>query len=266
LRSFGDRRKISPQISALATRTFGIEAAGMSSLAEESADTASLERILSSIDVSPQTFLQPSTSLQAASLVAAKRILDPIVNDFSVFREVALKGLDVEQVWEQVRLVGENVAALVEKQKDLPSVPKSNGLHKAVDVDSDVEESMEEEEDSDSENLSSDELENEIGGRLEDDSEISEEQEEDEDEDGGLDNDDEFPENPEADAESDEDMDTQASTSKPFKKDAHGLNDKFFSIDDFNRLTEQQDAADSDIGDDEIDYFGGIYTCPSKSN
>jgi U3 small nucleolar RNA-associated protein MPP10 len=268
LRSFGDRQKISPQISALATRTFGIEAAGMSSLAEESADTASLERILSSIDVSPQTFLQPSTSLQAASLVAAKRILDPIVSDYSVFREVALKGLDVEQVWEQVRLVGENVAALVEKQKDLPSVTKSNGLHKGVDVDSDVEESMEEAEDSDSENISSDQSENE--GRSEDDSEISEEQEEDEevedeDEDGGLDNDDEFPENPEADAASDEDMDTQASTSKPFKKDAHGLNDKFFSIDDFNRLTEQQDAADSDIGDDEIDYFGGIYTCPSKS-
>jgi U3 small nucleolar RNA-associated protein MPP10 len=248
----------------------------MSSLAEESTDMASLERILSSIDVSPQTFLQPSTSLQAASLVAAKRILDPIINDYSVFREVALKGLDVEQVWEQVRLVGEHVAALVEKEKDLPRAPRSNGLHNRDAVDSDVDESMEEEEGTGSENVLSDESENQFDEGLEDSDEVSEEQEEDEEhedeeeeeeeEDGGLDNDDEFPENLEADADSDEDEDMPGNTSKPFKKDVHGLNDKFFSIDDFNRLTEQQDAADSDIGDDEIDYFGGTHVCPTPTN
>jgi len=242
----------------------------MSSLAEESADTASLERILSSIDVSPQTFLQSSTSLQAASLVAAKRILDPIVSGYSVFREVSLKGLDVEQVWEQVRLVGDRVAALVEKQKDLPSSEKNNGLYHGDAVDSD-EESTEEGDADASENMLTDESEDEIEEEFEDNSEISKEEEEDvddgeEDEDTSLDIDDEFPENLAADAESDEDLDMPANTSKPFKKDVHGLNDKFFSIDDFNRMTEQQDAAGSDIGDDEIDYLAGTHLPIDNTN
>jgi U3 small nucleolar RNA-associated protein MPP10 len=184
-----------------------------------------------------------------------------------------------------VRLVGEHVAALVEKQKDLPTAPKSNGLHKGEAVESDVDESIEEE-GSDSEDELTNESENETEGQLEDDSEVSEEQEEDKededkedkdrededkededkdrDEDGSLD-DDEFPEIPEAD-KSDEDMDMPASTSKPFKRDAHDLNDQFFSIDDFNRLTELQDAADSDLGDDEIDYFGGTHFPPNHTN
>ena len=236
--------------------------------AEDSGDTPTLERILSCIDVSPQTFFQPSASLQAASLVAAKRMIDPIVNQYSVFRELALKGMDVEQVWEQVKVVADNVAALVDQQKDVRGVEKSNGLQNADFLEESSEDArMVEEAATDSENVSNeseDVLEDEsddgnetADGQEEEDG--SEEDEEDDEENNDEDLDyDEFPENPEADAESGEEIDTSAETSKPLKKDVHGLNDEFFSIDDFNRLTEQQDAAGSDIGDDEIDFYAGI--------
>ena len=240
----------------------------MSTLAEESADTGALERILSSIDVSPQIFFQPSASLQAASLHAAKRILDPIVNEYSVFRELALKRLDVEQVWEQVRVVGDQVAALVDQQRALRGVKKSNGVQNGDRAEeSDEDESMMEEEDTDPEDVSN-KSEEVPEDEVDDGSEIAEEQEEDESEEDDEDDEennheplnyDEFPEDPEADSESGEEIDLSAETfSKPLKKDVHGLNDEFFSIDDFNRLTEQQDAAGSDIGDDEIDLFAGI--------
>jgi hypothetical protein len=78
-------------------------------MTESSTSPTSLEHILGTFDVSPDIFLQPSASLQAAALVAAKRILDPIISDYSVFRELALKGLDVEQVWEQIQLVGDQL-------------------------------------------------------------------------------------------------------------------------------------------------------------
>jgi U3 small nucleolar RNA-associated protein MPP10 len=90
-----------------------------------------------------------------------------------------------------------------------------------------------------------------------------EEEEEEEEEDPEAD---EFPTNlEEGDASSTSETEPSANTTaKPFKKDIHGLNDQFFSIDDFNRLTESQDHLPSinDDNDDEnaddIDYFGGI--------
>lgn len=229
----------------------------MSSLAEQSADTSSLERILSSMDVSPDTFLQPSASLQAASLVAAKRILDPVVSEYSVFRELALKGLDVEQVWEQIRLVGEQVESLLERQEDLTRVGKprtTNGVNNQVNSD---------EEDSLGEDGA--DLENGIAEVEEEEDSVAgegtqeDEQDSDDDREESM-KDDEFPTNPELDEESEEEADsTTTSTQKPFKKDVHGLNDEFFSIDDFNRLSEQQDIQRSDEENvDEIDYFAGL--------
>lgn len=229
----------------------------MSSLAEQSADTSSLERILSSMDVSPDTFLQPSASLQTASLVAAKRILDPVVSQYSVFRELALKGLDVEQVWEQIRLVGEQVESLLERQEDLKRVGKprtTNGVSNQVN--SDEEDSLGED-GADLENGIA-EVEEE-GDSIAGEGTQEDEQDSDDDREESM-KDDEFPTNPELDEESEEEADsTTTSTQKPFKKDVHGLNDEFFSIDDFNRLSEQQDIQRSDEENfDEIDYFAGL--------
>jgi U3 small nucleolar RNA-associated protein MPP10 len=225
----------------------------MSTLAEQAADASSLEHILSSMDVAPEIFLQPSASLQAASLIAAKRMLDPVIPDYSVFRELALKGLDVEQVWEQIRLVGEQVKNALERQGEagIVKLPATNGTdligsdqESPLDEDSDVEEADSEEEN-----------EEDVG---EWDGQVQEEEEDSEDESESTDSD-EFPPNPELAEESEEDVSVATATeSKPFKKDVHGLNDEFFSIDDFNRLTERQDVSRSDEESaDEIDYFAG---------
>jgi len=219
------------------------------------ADDSSLEILLSSIDVSADTFLQPSHTLQAASLVAAKRILDPVVADYSVFKEVALKGLDVEQVWEQIRMVGEQVRKELDKQGDLKNTAQTPGVNVRGNLerpeDSLVEESEDEEEEGTEQEITDDDEEpEELDGDEEEETEGDNESEEN----------DEFPTNPEFDEESDEETEAIAEQKQPtFKKDIHGLNDEFFSIDDFNRLTEQQEISRAENEeDDDIDYFAGI--------
>lgn len=225
----------------------------MSTLAEQTVDASSFERLLSSVDVAPEIFLQPSASLQAASLVAAKRILDPVVPDYSVFRELALKGLDVEQVWEQIRLVGEQVKSALEEQGEV-NVVKVSAMNGTDHVSSDEESLSKEEHD-----IEEDGIEEQSEENIDEEDERLLEEEEDSADDGGNTDDDEFPTNPELAEESEGDINAAAVTeSKPFKKDVHGLNDEFFSIDDFNRLTEGQDVSRSDDENaDEIDYFAG---------
>ena len=223
----------------------------MSTLTEQSANTATLENVLSTFDISPEMFLQSSPAIHAASLVAAKRLLDPVIADYSSFNELALRGLDTEQVWEQIRLVSEQVKSVVESRGGLNGDTKSgsvNGIkdlandQSFVDEDELEDDSMDEEDEEES---------------LDEDEEMEDDEENlmDEDDDDESD-DNEFPVNPERDEESAGDEET--TTAKPFKKDIHGLNDEFFSIDDFNRLSEQQDAERSDDENaDEIDYFAG---------
>lgn len=243
---------------------------------EPSESTSTFEHLLSSIEVAPDSFLQPSTSLQAASLVAAKRILDPVVSEYSVFKEVVLKGLDVEQVWEQIRLVGDQVKKRLEKEGGLNGKGLALVRNRKHDEESDEGSMME---DLDSEEGSQDLEDDEEMESWEDEEENEHEEmqngeeisEEDDDNDNSdLEDDseeaDEFPTNPEEDEISNSETEqTPSSTLKSFKKDIHGLNDQFFSIDDFNRLTEQQDTLaendtnkdDDDNDDEDIDYFGG---------
>jgi len=235
---------------------------------EASTTTTSLENLLATIETSPGTFLQPSASVQAASLVAAKRILDPIVPEYSVFKELALKGLDVEQVWEQVRLVGEEVKKVLEKKGILKGVGNdvSNGNGVSHEDEQENDESDLEGSESDlEEGLEEDEEDEEMLGEedgLDEEEEDGDEGDE-EDEDEDMDED-EFPANPELDEDSEDEVDGKAAGAlRPMKKDVHGLNDEFFSIDDFNRLTEQQDITRSDDENaDEIDYFGGTLSLP----
>jgi U3 small nucleolar RNA-associated protein MPP10 len=221
----------------------------MSTLTEQSANTAKLENVLSTVDISPEAFLQSSSAIHAASLVAAKRLLDPVIADYSSFTELALRGLDTEQVWEQIRLVSEQVKSVVESRGGLKGDTKSGSVNGIKDLadnqgfgdeDELEDDSMDEEDEEES---------------LDEDEDMEDDEENSMDEDEGDESDDnEFSINPERE-ESDVE---ETTTSKPFKKDIHGLNDEFFSIDDFNRLTEQQDAERSnDENADEIDYFAG---------
>jgi len=215
---------------------------------EQPEDTSSLNNILSAIDVSPDWFLQPSSFVQTASLVAAKGLLDPVASQYSVFHEVALKGLDVEQVWEQIKLVGEQIRKHIVESKDVEEGSRvTNGVERNSDDDNMEEDEIQEDDeemDLEEEDLDGDDEESEDEAELD-----GEEEEEEEDA--------EFPMNPEFDEEEDET--DKSSPMKQFNKDVHGLNDQFFSIDDFNRLSEQQDIqqlsdAEDDNADD-IDYF-----------
>jgi U3 small nucleolar RNA-associated protein MPP10 len=219
-------------------------------MSEQSANTATLENVLSTVDISPETFLQSSPAIHAASLVAAKRLLDPVIAHYSSFNELALRGLDTEQVWEQIRLVSEQVKSVVESRGGLNGDTISGSVNGIKDLANDQtfvdedqldDESMDEEDEEES---------------LDEDEDMEDDEENSMDEDEGDESDDnEFPMNPERDEESDVE---ETTTAKPFQKDIHGLNDEFFSIDDFNRLSEQQDGERSDDENaDEIDYFAG---------
>jgi hypothetical protein len=188
-------------------------------------------------------------------LVAAKRLLDPVIADHSSFNELALRGLDTEQVWEQIRLVSEQVKSVVQSRGGLKGNTKSGSVNGTKNIADEDIQSVGDEDELDDDSMDEDDEEE----SLDEDEEMEDEGEGDESDDN------EFPINLERDEESaDEDEETTAA--KPFKKDIHGLNDEFFSIDDFNRLSEQQDAERSDDENaDEIDYFAGptapVYLC-----
>jgi U3 small nucleolar RNA-associated protein MPP10 len=235
----------------------------------------------SSLVTNPLAFLQPTVQLNAAFLAAAKQYLDPVAagisqvqtqrqqelrkkrkrgygydNDVSVLhlKKVHLDGFGVNQVFEQTRKIVEAAAQEIEL-----SLPDDDGVVTVLDED----------EDGDDGDLA-DNLEDDV-----DDAEESSLGEEGVDwEYDGVD-DDEDAEPSEGAFSDDEDVDmsgdmdgeedgifSDASEEEPaetYKPDPNGLNDGFFSIDDFNKQSdflEQQDqrgeAADSD--DDEVDW------------
>ncbi|KAL1411001.1 U3 snoRNP protein [Vanrija albida] len=106
--------------------------------------------------------------------------------------------------------------------------------------------------------------EGEEGEEDEEDEEDDEEDEDEEDEDGAADSD----ANPDVDMDGSDDDAVAAGPSKPRKKAKHStLDDEFFSIDDFNRWTEEQEATHvtgGHLGGDddeeaELDDIGGMF-------
>ncbi|MCJ1305922.1 U3 snoRNP protein [Hypocenomyce scalaris] len=259
---------------------------------------SSEQALLSTLSTSIYTFLQPPPSLHAASLVLAKRYLDPLASSISEIqaqrqqdarkkrkrgeediygsnrlwrlKQVHLEGFGIDQVWEQARRILD--ASREEVERTLPDVlqeldgqafdasvengypGKENGAKMVrfdedgfeVD-DSDVEDTEDELDahlDGDEEGLKDGESGDEgaLDGAY--DGDIAMEDEE------GLTDDMEAGE-----ALGDEPQET-------FVPDKHGLNDGFFSIDDFNRQSEfleQQDArGDPDGGaasdEEDIDW------------
>ncbi|KAH6858657.1 Mpp10 protein-domain-containing protein [Alternaria alternata] len=221
----------------------------------------------------PLAFLQPTPQLNATFLAAAKRYLDPVAagvsasqsqrqqdlrkkrkrgggydDDITILhlKKVHLDGFGVNQVFEQTRKIVE--ATTDEIELSLPD--QEDGVVAVRDGEDDDEsiEEAEEEYHTDSD-IGEEGVDWEYDGVDEDEDEDAlDEEQDDEDidmEDGA--------EGIFSDAESD---DAPAETYQP---DPNGLNDGFFSIDDFNKQTdflEQQDqrgeGADSD--DDEVNW------------
>jgi U3 small nucleolar RNA-associated protein MPP10 len=233
----------------------------------------------SSLVTNPLAFLQPTVQLNAAFLAAAKQYLDPVAagisqvqtqrqqelrkkrkrgygydNDISVLhlKKVHLDGFGVNQVFEQTRKIVEAAAQEIEL-----SLPDDDGVVTVVDEDEDdegLEDDLENDEDGAEESsLGEEGVDWEYDGV--DDDEDAEPSE------GALSDEEDVDMNMDMDGEEDG-IFSDASEDEPaetYKPDPNGLNDGFFSIDEFNKQSdflEQQDqrgeAADSD--DDEVDW------------
>ncbi|KAG0130717.1 U3 small nucleolar ribonucleoprotein complex, subunit Mpp10 [Tuber indicum] len=213
--------------------------------------------LIKALSNSQHEFLQPKSSLHSAALVLAKKYLDPLAASVAggkkseVLEKIYLDGFDVDQVWEQARLVVDAVES---------GVGGGGGVSRGVNGDAKVGEfangkkrkAVAFEEDIDSASGTSSQSDSEEDEEEDDDEDLGEEEyEEPMDEDGGIalpDDDDEeegIEEDPEEGGEE-------------FVQDVHGLNDGFFSIDDFNRQTRLLEMQDErgELGSDEeeIDY------------
>ena len=233
----------------------------------------------SALNVSPQAFLQPSSSLYTSTLASLKNTLDPLAADISTaqqqrqqdarkkrkrgqgddaqevlrLKRLHVEGFGVEQVWEQARRVIE--AARAEAERGIAEAEERSRSYEAnggvtLMEDEDVED------DGEDGSIGEEGVDYEVEG-IDDDSNAQDD-----------DDDDEILEAGEEDGEDIEDEDAFDMTRDDFDsaddepvqelvEDKFGLNDGFFSIDDFNKQSdflEQQDYRgenDADNNDDD---------------
>ncbi|GAO48462.1 hypothetical protein G7K_2635-t1 [Saitoella complicata NRRL Y-17804] len=230
----------------------------------------SLSSLVNTLETAPETFLTPTPALHASTLVVAKRLLDPVAKQFSnVFNEIYLQGMDVEQIWEQVRMVTDEVVddvmeVEVEDEEDDVDEDGLEGLEDEdvsdVDDEEDEEEYGSEMEENEFEGFHSEDEEGVEGESFLDTEAEEDFEEEEEDEemegDASIDRDVDEQMFESDDEENDEEGDAaDEEAGEEYTKDVFGLNDKFFSIDDFNRQTEEMENRNMMDEDDEIDYF-----------
>ncbi|KAL6251244.1 U3 snoRNP protein [Rhinocladiella similis] len=242
--------------------------------------------LLTSLTDSTQAFLQPSSALHLEALACVKSLLDPLAANVADtqkarrdenrkkrkrgdvgqeeevlhLRQVYTSGLGVKQVWEQARRVLDAACSEVEReitiQKEQPQPELlRDGVSGQVIEDEKTSEELDEE---------ADMLEDEELAEADSDEDLL---------DDGMDYDD-YDDSEEIedveDIEEDEDSATDAEEihAATYTPDPNGLNDGFFSIDDFNKQTqflEQQDARgedDNPSDEDEIDWDVDPLTVP----
>lgn len=246
------------------------------------------QTLLPALENTPHDLLQPSLPLYTDAVAYLKNILDPLAKDISSeqedrqkdlrkkrkrgqggddeevlrLKQVHTDGFSVDQVWEQARRVID--AARAEAEKDFEHLQKAqkpavNGAGKKVSS-ADEEEG---EDASDDEDLGEEGVDFEVEG-VDDGEEMFDEGEdevEDEDEEElSFDNMDMHDDFDEMEEDGEDALDDQQPAAE-FVSDKFGLNDGFFSIDDFNRQSEfleQQDARGDDDGaasdEEDIDF------------
>ena len=249
--------------------------------------------LLSTLDSSSHSFLQPTASLHAASLAFAKRFLDPLATSTSTAQtqrqqvnrrkrkrrdydadaswkplqltQLHLDGLKIDQVWGQAKIILD--ATRVELERSLPTKSHEKettdrlkgpagdplGNSKVFDLRHPHEDSSA----LSSSNLNEFDSEEEMSfgdsdGSLDDPNQ--QQLDGNEEEDHFIDDDDEDMLDGEGVSES-EDLDERSGrdevSKETFHPDKHGLNDGFFSIDEFNRQSEfleQRDARGENDG------------------
>lgn len=179
-----------------------------------------------------------------------KTLLDPIAKDHSVLDELYVDGLDATQVYGQAKMIlgGVGEALLFEK---LPELKERFGVGLEPEGLEDDEGDEEEEE-----------LEGELDEELEENANEEEEEDEEEETEGEEDAENAVDASENEDDEEFgglSDSETKvASDEEPeqIEKDAFGLNDEFFDIDDFNKqIVELEDEPEDE---EQIDYFGDL--------
>ncbi|KAG9676496.1 Mpp10 protein, partial [Aureobasidium melanogenum] len=230
--------------------------------------------LVKSLTSEPYTFLQPPTTLHTSSLDFLKQTLDPIAKSIAEtqqqrlqearkkrkrgqndedeeilrLKKVHVEGFAVEQVWEQARRIID--AARQEAQRNFDELAEKYA----------IDDSEDESESQDGEGLS-EEGESDIGEEgvdYEVEGEDVDGEEEDDDEE--MDVDGEVDDFEESDIEADEDVamgsegesEAESEEAAEYIPDPHGLNDGFFSIDDFNKQSEFLEQADA-RGDNDFD-------------
>lgn len=155
-----------------------------------------------------------------------KSFIDPLAKKYSVLDEIYIDGLDSSQVFGQTKMVLDGVG-----EELLGSViPEIQGMVRDEEEEEEEEEDTQEEEEPPAEEKEVEEVEEEL-----------EEEEQ--------------PEDEESQVESEEEQPEEEEDAEPIHKDAFGLNDGFFDIDEFNK---QVLAMENDNNDDEIDYFDSL--------
>ena len=238
--------------------------------------------LFSSLTESPHAFLQPSLPLYTDTLAYLKHALDPLAADVSTLQQQRLQesrkkrkrgdrtneedvlrlkqihteGFGQEQVWEQARRVIE--AARTEAERGLEEAQQKE---QADAEGTGSEDGLEEGLDGDDESLGEEGVDYEVEGIDDDDMEDAEDEEDldgalDEAEGGGEDDYDE--EDVELDGEDGPNGEEDEQPAEEFVADKFGLNDGFFSIDNFNKQSEFLEQADvrgdeEDAGSDEED-------------
>ena len=253
--------------------------------------SVSEQDLLSALDFSPHAFLQPTPSLHAAALGLAKRYLDPLAASTKISQtqrqqinrrkrkrgdyhagaswrplqltHIHLDGLKMDQIWGQARLILD--AATSELQTSLSTHPESQetrSLSKDLVSDSTSNKKsvrfLESPEDalivssSYASELNGEDDMPELGRSLDDSKQPSLDGEAAEEGHVVSDDDEDISDGEGAGEEEDLDQVSESEESKGvFHPDKHGLNDGFFSIDDFNRQSEflvQQDARGENNG------------------
>ncbi|KAG9652027.1 Mpp10 protein, partial [Aureobasidium melanogenum] len=230
--------------------------------------------LVKSLTSEPYTFLQPPSTLHTSSLDFLKQTLDPIAKSIAEtqqqrlqearkkrkrgqndqdeeilrLKKVHVEGFVVEQVWEQARRIID--AARKEAQRNFDELAEKYA----------IDDSEDESEGQDGEGLS-EEGESDIGEEgvdYEVEGEDVDSEEEDDDEE--MDVDGEVDDYEESDIEADEDAEmgsegeseAESEEAAEYIPDPHGLNDGFFSIDDFNKQSEFLEQADA-RGDNDFD-------------
>jgi len=251
-------------------------------------DVQSLEQVLRSRQ---HDFLQPSPDLHAAVIQLAKSFLDPLATDLTNLqtrrlqfqrqnkkrkrgaagvdgntnddllrmKKVHVEGFDVDQVWQQAKRVLNAAAVEVERQvPDEDNEESEGGLAEG--------ETLEGEEEFDEDGFKIDasgeeDLAMEAEGDESDEGEDMEDINDEEASDGeGLQD---GQETPPSDLSEDDEQEAET-----LVKDKHGLNDGFFSIDDFNKKTQfledidaKGDANDGAASDEEdVDWYADPMT------